>query len=213
MVILAAVVALGFLVFDSNTLFFYPSLVYAEQNSNLVITHGVASGDVTDNSAIIWSRANKEALMHVEYDTNSNFTSSSRSFTTITTTVNETTDFTGHIRIDGLAPDSQYYYRVWFSGQNKEGKNSESQGSEVTDSITGAFRTAPEQSASKKTVSFVVGGDLGGQRYCKRVDLGYPIFSIMKALSPDFFIFNGDQIYGDDVCPASLRSRRCSRMV
>ena len=202
-VILAAVVALGFLVFDGNTLFFYPSSVYAQQNSNLVITHGVASGDVTANSAIIWSRANKEALMHVEYNTDPNFTSSSRSFTTITTTVNETTDFTGHIRIYGLAPDSQYYYRVWFSGQNQEGKNSESQGSEVTDSIIGAFRTAPEQSASKKTVSFVVAGDISGQRYCKRVDLGYPIFSIMKALSPDFFIFNGDQIYGDDVCPAS----------
>ena len=90
--------------------------------------------------------------MHVEYDTNPNFTSSSKSFTTITTTVNETTDFTGHIRIYGLAPDSQYYYRVWFSGQNQEGKNSESQGSEVTDSIIGAFRTAPDQSASKKTV-------------------------------------------------------------
>ena len=57
--------------------------------------------------------------------------------------------------------------------------------------------------AAKKHFTFVIGGDLGGQRYCKRVNLGYPIFSIMKALSPDFFIFNGDQIYGDDVCPAT----------
>ena len=32
---------------------------------------------------------------------------------------------------------------------------------------------------------------------------GYPIFSIMQSLSPDFFIFNGDQIYGDNTCSAN----------
>jgi phosphodiesterase/alkaline phosphatase D-like protein len=39
-------------------------------NNKLVITDGVASGDVTDNSAIVWSRTNASALMHVQYDTN-----------------------------------------------------------------------------------------------------------------------------------------------
>ncbi|MCD6038535.1 MAG: alkaline phosphatase [Nitrososphaeraceae archaeon] len=152
------------------------------------------------DSAIIWSRSNKQAQMHVEYDTNSNF-SSSKPLTIITTTVNETTDFTGHAKVHGLMPDTLYYYRVWFTAQDRDSKNNDGEGSEVSDSMTGTFRTSPERSISK-TVSFVVGGDLGGQRYCKRLDLGYPIFSIMKALSPDFFIFNGDQIYADDVCPA-----------
>lgn len=188
--------SLGLVVVTSNSLFSLPS--YSQQE-NLIITHGVASGDITDHSAIIWSRSNKQAHMHVEYDTNSNFSSSK--LLTITTIVNETTDFTGHAKVNGLMPDTLYYYRVWFTGQDRDSKNNDGEGSEVSDSMTGTFRTSPERSISK-TVSFVVGGDLGGQRYCKRLDLGYPIFSIMKALSPDFFIFNGDQIYADDVCPA-----------
>jgi alkaline phosphatase D len=198
--------AFGLLV-ASNTMFFNLASVHA-QGTDLVITHGVASGDVTDHSAIIWSRSNKEAQMHIEYGTNSSF-SPSNSPKTTTASVNESTDFTGQAKIDGLEPNTLYYYRVWFTAQNQYSKNDDTNndnsssgtGSMVSDSIRGTFRTSPEHSTSK-TVSFVIGGDLGGQRYCKRIDLGYPIFSIMKALSPDFFIFNGDQIYGDDVCPS-----------
>jgi alkaline phosphatase D len=77
---------------------------------------------------------------------------------------------------------------------------------ENSSSITGTFRTAPDHLTSR-SVSFVVGGDLGGQNYCRRIGgggiVGYPIFSIMQALSPDFFIFNGDQIYGDNECSAN----------
>jgi alkaline phosphatase D len=204
-VVLATVVTLAFLVL-SEIIFFYPLFIYAQQNTNLFITHGVASGDVTDHSAVIWSRANKQAQMHVEYDTNSNFSSTSKSLTITPINVNETTDFTGHAKIHGLRPDTLYYYRVWFTttpGQDIKNNDSSkgSIGSDSSSSITGTFRTSPENSTSK-TVRFVIGGDLGGHRYCRRVDLGYPIFSIIKALSPDFFIFNGDQIYGDDVCPA-----------
>jgi phosphodiesterase/alkaline phosphatase D-like protein len=36
----------------------------------LVLTHGVASGDVTDSSAIIWGRASGNAQVHVEIATN-----------------------------------------------------------------------------------------------------------------------------------------------
>ena len=204
-VVLATVVTLAFLVL-SEIIFFYPLFIYAQQNTNLFITHGVASGDVTDHSAVIWSRANKQAQMHVEYNTNSNFSSTSKSLTITPINVNETTDFTGHAKIHGLRPDTLYYYRVWFTttpGQDIKNNDSSkgSIGSDSSSSITGTFRTSPENSTSK-TVRFAIGGDLGGHRYCRRVELGYPIFSIIKALSPDFFIFNGDQIYGDDVCPA-----------
>jgi len=39
----------------------------------LLITQGIASGDVTEHSAIIWSRVNKEAQMNVGYDADINF--------------------------------------------------------------------------------------------------------------------------------------------
>ena len=203
------VVSFGLLILNSNnnslpTILHYSIANGAQQynnNNSLVITHGIASGDITDDSAVIWSRVNREAKMHVEYDIDTNF--SHPKSANITTLTNQTTDYTAHVKLEGLSHNTLYYYRVWFTAQDQGSKNNNNggTGSIVSDSVTGTFRTSPQHSTSK-TVSFVIGGDLGGQKYCKRIDMGYPIFSIMKALSPDFFIFNGDQIYGDDVCPA-----------
>ena len=72
----------------------------------------------------------------------------------------------------------------------------------------GSLHTAPSPGhSSKQPLSFVIGGDLGGTYYCRRVGLGYPIFSVMNALAPDFFIFNGDQIYADFSCPSSTQNQ------
>ena len=184
---------------DITMLDYYFDLHYAagqpENEDNLFITHGIASGDVTDHSAMIWSRANRQALMHVEYDTNQNFTSPFWR----TVSANQTTDFTGHTKLEGLSPDTSYYYRVWFSVPD----HNES-GSLVSNAMVGTFHTAPSNSATTPTISFIIGGDLGGQGFCRRStdDAGYSIFSVMKALSADFFIFNGDQIYADSSCSA-----------
>ena len=69
--------------------------VYAQQR-NLAINYGIASGDVTSHSAMIWSRANGSSQMHVEYDNASSFPHPKNQVTT----VNETTDFTGHIKLE-----------------------------------------------------------------------------------------------------------------
>jgi phosphodiesterase/alkaline phosphatase D-like protein len=52
----------------------YP-IIYGNENSNpnLTVNEGIASGDVTHESAIIWSRVNKPSIMHVEYANNSYF--------------------------------------------------------------------------------------------------------------------------------------------
>jgi len=170
-----------------------------DNNNNLVITDGIASGDVTDNSAVVWSRAKDRALMHVQYDTDQSF-SHAKSETLL---VDKLTDLAGHIKLDLLSPDTIYYYRVWFSSASDSNNNTTKSLSTRPDSLIGSFRTAPDHLTSKP-ISFVVGGDLGGQNYCRRDGTGgiqgYPIFSIMQSLSPDFFIFNGDQIYGDNAC-------------
>jgi alkaline phosphatase D len=170
-----------------------------DNNNNLVITDGIASGDVTNNSAVVWSRAKDRALMHVQYDTDQSF-SHAKSKTLL---VDKLTDFAGHIKLDSLSPDTIYYYRVWFSSASDSNNNTTKSLSTRPDSMIGSFRTAPDHLTSKP-ISFVVGGDLGGQNYCRRDGTGgiqdYPIFSIMQSLSPDFFIFNGDQIYGDNAC-------------
>ena len=69
-------------------------------NSNPVldIKEGVSSGDVSHNSAVIWSRANNESLMHVIYDNNSAFSHPNLKIKA----VNNSTDYAGKIKIDKL---------------------------------------------------------------------------------------------------------------
>ena len=169
-------------------------------NNTLAITHGIASGDVTNNSTIVWSRTNEEgAQMHVEYDINSNF--SQPKSTTATTLTNQTTDYTVHVKIEGLSPDTFYYNRVWFSIPSLSQTNKND--SLTSDTLTGSFRTAPDPSLpTTKPISFIFAADLGGQKYCRQINTGgYFIFENMKKLSPDFFIANGDMIYAADKCP------------
>jgi alkaline phosphatase D len=198
----------------TNVALLLPYIAYAQENINninkLVITDGIASGDVTDSSAIVWSRTNAQALMHVQYDTSLSF-SQAKSKTLL---VDKITNFGGHVKLDSLSPDTLYYYRIWFSSTSDNNDGTKESLSTFTttrsDSIIGSFRTAPDHLTSSgttnRTISFVVGGDLGGQNYCRRDGTGgiqgYPIFSVMQSLSPDFFIFNGDQIYGDIACSA-----------
>ena len=74
--------------------YFYLYPVYAQETSSLFITQGIASGDVTASTAVIWSRANRQAQMHVEYDTDHNF-SNPKSNMAI---ADRTTDFTAQTK-------------------------------------------------------------------------------------------------------------------
>jgi len=173
------------------------------------ITHGIASGDVTDQSAIIWSRINDQpAQMNVEYDTNANFTNPLSK----TAQANSTTDFTAHAKLDRLKPDTQYYYRVWFTGSDIDNNNNSETSSDlsaipdIADQVEiGTFRTAPSanMTSNSSAISFIWGADLGGQNYCRNANEGgYSIFKSMLSLNADFFIANGDMIYADGACPA-----------
>src|SRR5215216_2213423 len=144
------------------------------QPSRLSITHGVASGDVSATSAVVWARASGPARMEVEYDTDRGF---ARARTAGTAEAVEARDFTTQVKLTGLAADTTYYYRVSFAAT--DGRRSEG--------VTGSFKTAPERAATRP-VSFVVGGDVAGQRYCRRPGLDYAIFAPMLALGPDFLI-------------------------
>ena len=50
-------------------------------------------------------------------------------------------------------------------------------------------------------MSFILGADVGGQKFCRDVNNGYLIFEKMKSLLPDFYIHNGDIIYAINDCP------------
>ena len=190
--------------------FFYAEAFTQQLNTtDFEITHGIASGDVTNQSAIIWSRVNDQpAQMNVEYDTNENFSNPLSK----TAQANSTTDFTAHAKLDGLKPGTQYYYRVWFTGSDLGNNTNSSTNDDLsaTPNIAeqvevGTFRTAPSRNMTSNSsdISFIWAADLGGQSYCRNVNEGgYSIFKSMQSLIPDFFIANGDMIYADGACPA-----------
>ena len=152
----------------------------------LELTHGIASGDITASSAILWSRSNRAATMRVEVDALASFATP----LTIAAQSTVAADFTAQVKVVGLESDTSYHYRVWFD--DDEGSRSAVE--------VGRFRTTPEAGASRD-LRFVFSGDLGGQRYCRRVGVGYGIFARMRELEPDFFVANGDMIYADNDCP------------
>ena len=146
------------------------------------VTHGVASGDVTETSAVIWARASGEVTLLVEY-------AESPEFRTVhtggTVHVLAQNDFTGTAVLTGLRPATRYAYRV------------RPQGAAVSESVSGSFMTTPE-SSRPHDVTFLWGGDLGWRTFCRRPE--YAIFRPMKALNADFFVFGGDTIYADSAC-------------
>jgi alkaline phosphatase D len=206
------IIAIALLIIGNAILF---PFLYAEASAqqvnttNFEISHGISSGDVTNESAIIWSRVNDQpAQMNIEYDTNANFTNPISK----TAHANSTTDFTAQAKLDGLKPDTQYYYRVWFTGSDLGNNTNSSTNDDLsaTPNIAeqvevGTFRTAPSRNMTSNSsdISFIWAADLGGQSYCRNVNEGgYSIFKSMQSLIPDFFIANGDMIYADGACPA-----------
>src|SRR5262245_54548964 len=141
------------------------------------LTHGVAVGEVTATDAVFWGRCDRAATLRVRLDGVE---------TERAAEVTETTDFTGRIALTGLAPDTRYAYRADCGDAQRA-------------AVSGTFRTAPDPT-TPSPVRFAWGGDVGGQNVCRDRQLGYPIFSRIAALQPDFFIGLGDMIYADDSC-------------
>jgi alkaline phosphatase D len=172
------------------TVFLMPFKESHSLEDNLNIKYGIASGDVTKNSTIIWSKSNAQSIMNVLYNKSNNFLNNSSNIV-LKTLVNSSTDFAGHMKLVDLQPNTTYYYKVWFTDLNNLSLKS--------DYKTGKFKTSPNDKDITK-INFVIAGDLGGSTLCRQQDIGYSIFSIMKSTAPDFFVFNGDQIYADGTC-------------
>jgi alkaline phosphatase D len=153
----------------------------------LGLTHGVASGDVTATSAIIWARGAEVSgsTLLVEYSTDESFSDAARAEPVV---LKPESDFTAKVLLTGLAPATRYYYRVW-----------QVLGAEQSKPVVGTFVTAPQANAPAE-VRFVWSADLGGQGMCRRPE--YFIFNHMAEAQPDFFLFLGDTVYNDERCPS-----------
>jgi alkaline phosphatase D len=102
--------------------------------------------------------------------------------------VTATDDWTGQVRLDGLAPDRRYFYRVRFG----HGGNT----------ARGSFRTPPGETEAAP-VRLAFGGDVAGQNVCRDAAEGFPILDTIRAWRPDVFVGLGDMIYADNACAAT----------
>ena len=87
-----------------------PAIVTPE-SARPALPCGVATGDVTDGQAIVWSRTDRPARLIVEYSTSPSFTDLRR---VVGPAAMESTDFTARVDLSDLPPGQRISYRVLF---------------------------------------------------------------------------------------------------
>ncbi len=132
--------------------------------------YGVASGDMTSDSAVLWTRTASSLAVTPELAESESFANPVSLAAGKTT---EATDLTAKVIVSGLKPGTQYYFRF-------------KAGQEV--SPTGSFKTA-YLANEKRPVTLGFSGDVDWKWK------PYPLLSTLAKEKLDFFIFLGDLIY------------------
>ena len=149
------------------------------------LPQGVASGDVGAGRAIVWSRCDRAARMHVEYSTSDRFTNVHR---VRGPAALESSDFTARAVLTHLPPGQRVFYRVSFQDLNDLRAWSEP--------FTGSFRTPPDARARDVTLAW--SADTVGQGWGINRDWGgLKLYEAMLRSEPDLFVHCGDTIYAD----------------
>ncbi len=135
------------------------------------LLNGVASGDTTQTSTVLWTRSNFTGQVIFEYSTEADFTNIlSFSLATVTDPLVPV-----KVNIFGLQADTTYYYRA----------------TDAAGAIgTGQFNTAAEV-GTRAGLSFGVAGDWRGEI------APYPAIANADDANLDFFVAHGDTIYAD----------------
>ncbi len=149
---------------------------------------GVAAGDVTDSSAVLWTRTSADASVDVNvYDfvvtPGSPFlTPGTTPVVTASGSTSAATDNTVKIPVTGLQSDHIYFYRFTNGAESSQ---------------LGRFVTAPAPSAAA-SFRFVVAADsdgfpVGGPGHFNN----FEVLDAARKEQPAFFSFLGDTIYSD----------------
>jgi alkaline phosphatase D len=152
------------------------------------LSHGVAVGETSSDSALVWGRCAGDGFLHVAV-----VGDPARQ---LRVACDATSDWACALRLADLAPDQAYEARVWCGAADAVAI--------PAGAARASFRTAP-RAAAARAVRFAWSGDVGGQNVCRDRAEGYPIFTTLAAEKLDFFIALGDMIYADDPCEATGR--------
>ena len=168
-----------------------PAVVVSDAERPKLLS-GLQFGDVHGGQAIVWSRADRPAVMVVEYDTTERFANARR---IVGPTASDTTDFTTRVDLGGLPAGQELFVRVSYVDPNNSRIASET--------LSGRFRTASLDAS--KPVRFHWSGDNAGQGWGINPDFGgMKIYEAMRRRDPDFFIHSGDTIYADGPIQAKV---------
>jgi alkaline phosphatase D len=150
-------------------------------------TSGIASGDVTQSRAILWTRVDKPAKVKVEVSWNPWFWGPKSFKGTITSSA--TKDFTVKFDARWLLPGLRYWYR--FNARPLGEPDN------VTYSDVGTFRTAHLRLFGKD-VEFTWDGDSQTSRVAGQNPFNnWEVLDRAREEDGDFFVYLGDTIYSD----------------
>jgi len=156
------------------------------------ISHGLQSGDVSVDSAVVWARADRPSRALIEWSTTESFKDSHRA---AFVDVLPETDLTANLLIEGLPAGQDIFYRIQLQDHASP--------TVMGEPVIGRFRTAP---ADRRSISFAWSGDTAGQGWgIDESRGGMRLYSTMLRNRPDFFIHSGDNIYADGPIPAELK--------
>ncbi|WP_411886985.1 alkaline phosphatase D family protein [Hydrocarboniphaga effusa] len=145
---------------------------------------GLQIGDVLADRAIVWSRADRESRLVVEWSLDAQFDQKQR---IVGPYALEASDYTARVDLSGLPQGREIYVRTMFQNLDDEAAESEP--------VNGVFRTRPRR---REGLRFVWGGDTAGQGWgINPDDGGMRCYEAMRAVDPDFFLHSGDTIYAD----------------
>jgi alkaline phosphatase D len=175
-----------------------PALVRAQSDGPGIVmggrpaaSFGVMSGDVTADSAVIWSRTDQPARMLVEWSTTESFTETQRLTGPLT---GPEADFTAKLLLRDLPAGERIFYRVRFEDAASKGAG---------EPVTGQLVTAPRDG---RDVFFAWGGDTCGQGFGTNPEHnGMKTYAALREARPDFFVHSGDTIYADNPIGAGFR--------
>jgi 3-phytase/alkaline phosphatase D len=140
------------------------------------LLNGVASGDTTQTSTVLWTRSNFLGEVRFEYATDANFSHILGSATASVTNPLQPVK----VQLTDLDPDTTYYYRA-----------SDAAGA----SASGRFNTAAA-TGTQAGFRFGVSGDWRGEI------APYPAIANAVDRNLDLFVLHGDTIYADYASPA-----------
>lgn len=174
----------------------------------LTLPSGIATGDVSTNSAVLWSRASGPGRLHAviraaDREGRALRGRHGRTLHLRGSQASASTDHTAKIHARRLPAGMRFAVELYFEDEN--GRRSETG--------SGSFTTAPARPRGRghgrdegaAAQGFVWTADTAGQGYGINEDIGgMRGYAAMHATRPDFFLHAGDTVYADGPIAARM---------